>query len=306
MWTLFSPRPQLVAAATALTAAGFLTVAPPAQAHPLLPFPQAPACSQWGFDGTFSLKQSNGDFVRFNATGPSANGAIAVATGGINGSLNGTVTGGVQGDNLDFTIDWAFTDHQLSAGYGSSIGHYTGAVGADGFAHGNTVDQRGGGGSAHWDSTVSLVCTTPAAAPAPPPAAPPAAPAPAAAARLGVSVNGPTTLAGGMTSGYTVNVSNPGDLSAPVELYVSFGGNLQQSGQVTPSGGFNCDVINNAGGTTAVHCTAPQLPSKATETILVQGRGSQPGAGHLTVNINSSDPAAQFVQKSQQLNVTVT
>ena len=31
-----------------------------------------------------------------------------------------------------------------------------------------------------------------------------------------------------------------------------------------------------------------------------------PGAGQLVVNINSSAPGAQFVQKSQQLNVTIT
>jgi hypothetical protein len=87
---------------------------------------------------------------------------------------------------------------------------------------------------------------------------------------------------------------------------MSFGGRLQQTGQVTPSGGYNCDVINNAGGTTAVHCTVPQFQSKATATIVVQGRGSAPGAGHVTVNINSSDPGAQFVQKSQQLQVSIT
>ena len=61
---------RLFAAATAITAVGFLTVAPPAQAHPMLPFPLAPPCSQWGFPGKFSLKQSNGDTVRFNPTGP--------------------------------------------------------------------------------------------------------------------------------------------------------------------------------------------------------------------------------------------
>jgi hypothetical protein len=55
-----------------------------------------------------------------------------------------------------------------------------------------------------------------------------------------------------------------------------------------------------------VHCSAQQLPSKATTNIVVQGRGSAPGAGHLTVNINSSDPAAQFVQKSNGLNVSIT
>src|SRR5216684_5454676 len=71
-------RSQLLAAATAITAVGFLTVSPPAQAHPMLPL--GPACSQYGFPGDFSLKQSNGPVVRFNATGPVASGT-ATATG---------------------------------------------------------------------------------------------------------------------------------------------------------------------------------------------------------------------------------
>lgn len=83
-------------------------------------------------------------------------------------------------------------------------------------------------------------------------------------------------------------------------------GAVQQTGQVIPSGGFNCEVINIAGGTSAVRCNVQQLQSKATAQIVVQARGSAPGAGHLTVNINSSDPAAQFVQRSQKLNVSIT
>jgi hypothetical protein len=123
---------------------------------------------------------------------------------------------------------------------------------------------------------------------------------------LGVAVNGPTTLSASTSGTYNVTVSNPGDLSAPVELFISFNGKLQQTGQPAPSGGFDCTVNNYAGGTTSVHCTAGQFGSKATANITVQGRGSAPGAGQLVANINSSDPAAQFVQKSQQLNVTIT
>jgi hypothetical protein len=293
-------RSQLLAAATAITATGFLTVAPPAQAHPMLPLAPG-ACSQYLFNGNFSLKQSNGDTVRFNSTGPSASGLAEAVTP--NGALRGPVSGGIQGDKLDFTVAW---DNALPR----AIGHYTGTVGNDGFAHGDTQDQLSPA-SALWDSTVPLVCSTPAA----PPAAPAAQPAPAqqpappdaqpAAARLGVSVNGPTTLAAGQSGTYTVNVSNPGDVSAPVELFISFNGQLQQAG-FTPSGGFNCDVRNYAGGSSSVHCTVGQFQSKATANIVVQGRGSAPGSGQLVANINSSDPGAQFVQKSQQLNVTIT
>jgi len=290
-------RSSLVAAATAMSAVGFLTVAPPAHARPMLPL--APACSQWGFPEPFSLKQTNGDTVRFNPPQPAEGLAVADTP---NGALQGGVSGGIRGDKLDFTIHWD-TVH--------AIGRYTGTVGDDGFAHGETHDELSPA-SAHWDSTVPLVCSTPATPAAgtagpPAPAAPPAPPAAAAAtARLAVNATGPTTLKAGMSGTYTVTVSNPGDLSAPVELFISFNGNLRQTGQPTPSGGFDCTVNNYAGGTTSVHCTVGQFGSKATANITVQAQGSAPGTGQLIANINSSDATAQFVQKSQQLNVSIT
>jgi hypothetical protein len=298
-------RSQLFAAATVITAVGFLTASPPAQAHPMLPAPLAPACSQWAFPGVFTLKQTNGAVVRFNSTGPAASGRAEASTP--NGALQGSVSGGIQGDKLDFTIEWAGTPANNNFG---GVGGYTGSVGNDGFAHGDTRD-RLHQDSAFWDSTVPLVCSTPAAPPAAPasaspPAAPPAPPAAATAARLGVAATGPATLKAGMTGTYTVTVSNPGDASAPVELFISFNGNLQQTGQPGSSGGFDCTVNNYSGGTSSVHCTVGQFGSKATANITVQGQVSAPGAGQLVVNINSSDPAAQFVQKSQQLNVTIT
>ncbi|MGZ4577604.1 MAG: hypothetical protein ACXVX1_07770, partial [Mycobacterium sp.] len=71
------------------------------------------------------------------------------------------------------------------------------------------------------------------------------------------------------------------------------------------SGGFDCTVNNYAGGTSSVHCTVGQFGAKATATITVQGQGQAPGPGQLVANINSSNSAAQFVQKSQQLNITI-
>ena len=296
-------RSKLLAAATAITAVGFLTVSPPAQAHPTLPLPLAPACSQWGFPGKFSLKQSNGDTVRFNATGSSPRGVLAEATTP-NGVLQGSATGDITGDKFFIDIGWNVVP--------ISAGQYSGVVGNDGFVHGETYDAYSTDTRALWDSTVPLVCTTPAAsasapASAPAPAQQPAPPdAQTAAARLGVAVNGPTTLSASTSGTYNVTVSNPGDVGAPVELFISFNGRLRQTGQVTPSGGFDCTVNNYAGGSSSVHCTVGQFGSKATANITVQGQGSAPGAGQLVVNINSSDPAAQFVQKSQQLNVSIT
>jgi hypothetical protein len=154
-------RSQLFVAATAITALGFLTVSPPAQAHPMLPL--GPACNQYGFPGVFTLQQSNGDTVRFNSTGPSASGLAEAVTPG--GAIRGPVSGGIQGDKLDFTVRW---DNDLPR----SIGHYTGSVGSDGFAHGDTQDQLSPA-SALWDSTVALVCTTPVASAPAPAVAPP-------------------------------------------------------------------------------------------------------------------------------------
>ena len=152
-----SNRSQSIVAATAITV-GVLTVSPPAQAHPILPL--APACGQWGFPGNFSLKQSNGDIVQFNATGPTISGApTASATGGINGPFqsSGGVGGGIKGSHVDFEILWSLGN----PGPGS-VGRYIGSVGNDGFAHGSTYDERSPGPGARWLSLVPLVCTTPA------------------------------------------------------------------------------------------------------------------------------------------------
>jgi hypothetical protein len=168
-------RSPLLAAATAITAVGFLTAAPLAHARPILPLAPG-ACSQYLFNGNFSLKQSNGDTVVFSSIGPAASGN-ATATGGINGPLHGVVTGGIQGDKLDFQIVWNVNAPGTTA---TSHGDYTGYVSADGFAHGGTAEQIVAFGDdtppaqASWDSTVPLVCSTPAApaaaaAPPPPP-----------------------------------------------------------------------------------------------------------------------------------------
>jgi hypothetical protein len=235
-----------------------------------------------------------------SSTGPATVGGRAATVADDNVTkYTGNVSGGIQGRKIDITF-------VLDNNAGTL--HFTGTVGDDGTVH-NGV-QTGPTSTHSWDSINGpLGCTDAPPPAAPPPPAPAQQPAPpdaqTAAARLGVAVSGPTTLSAGMSGTYTVSVSNSGDVSAPVELFISFNGQLQQTG-FTPSGGFNCDVRNYAGGSSSVHCTVPQFQSKATANIVVQGRGSAPGAGQLVVNINSSDPGAQFVQKSQQLNVTIT
>jgi len=155
--TTIAKRSRLIDAATAIAAAGLLIVSPPARAHPILP-----PCSQWGFPGEFSLKQSNGDTVSFSATGPTISGLpTASATGGINGPFqsSGGVAGGIKGSHVNFGILWSLGD----PGPGSA-GRYTGVVSDAGFAHGRTWDERAPGPivAASWDSLVPFVCITPA------------------------------------------------------------------------------------------------------------------------------------------------
>jgi hypothetical protein len=50
-----------IVAATVMTAAGLLTISPPAQADA--------ACTQFGFSGPFELAGGNGWWVKFNANG---------------------------------------------------------------------------------------------------------------------------------------------------------------------------------------------------------------------------------------------
>jgi hypothetical protein len=281
----------LLAAATAISAMGFLTIAAPAQAGPMVPL--APACATylWPGGGVFSIHAGNGTTTNISTSQDYVVGrAFYIADGAQPADATyGNPSGGiVAGTSIDITINW---DQGPGAGYAS---HFTGKINDDGLASGTVHNSNRDDA---WNSSQTFSCITTASPPAP---------APAPVARLGVAVNGPTTLAAGASGTYTVNVSNPGDVGAPVELYVSFGGQLQQAGQVDASGGFDCTVQNYAGGTSSVHCTAGQLQSKATATITVQGRGSSTGAGHLTANINSADPGAQFVQKSQQVNVSIT
>ena len=297
-----SHRSLVFAAAAAITAAGFLTVPTPARAGPMLPIPLAPPCSQYGFTGGYSLRLSSGWQTFMSSTGPfTVGGRAAIVSDDNVTKYTGNVSGGIQGRKIDIT----FTGDN-----NSGVTHYTGTVGDDGTVHNGAFSTSIGVAPGSWESINGPLGCTDAPPAAPPPPAPAQQPAPpdaqTTAARLGVAVSGPTSLPAGQSGTYTVNVSNSGDVSAPVELYVSYNGNLQQTGQAAPSGGFNCDVQTYPGGTSSVHCTVGQFGSKATTTIAVQGRGSAPGTGGLDVNINSSDAGAQFVQKSQKLNVSIT
>src|SRR5882757_595213 len=92
-----------MAAATALTAAGFLGAPAPAQAGPMLPPPLAPPCGQFVFNGDFPVQQANGWQVFFTSTGPTSVGGRAVEVSSTNEKIIGTVSGGINGGrNIDF------------------------------------------------------------------------------------------------------------------------------------------------------------------------------------------------------------
>jgi hypothetical protein len=133
-------RSQLLAAATAITAMGFLTVSPAVQAHPMLPL--APACNQYVFNGDFTLRQDNGALISFSSTGPVASGTVR------GGTDSGIVTGSIQGRNVDFTINWGGPNAP------DIQPEYIGTIGDDALIH------NGGrrGTPFTWDSTRPLGC----------------------------------------------------------------------------------------------------------------------------------------------------
>jgi hypothetical protein len=267
-------------AAAAICAVGFLIFPVPAQAAPM--FPLAPAC-QYGFTGGFGLQQSNGAAVTFDTNGPfeAVGEAHATGTGGSGtDTMVGKVSGGLNGNQLAFTIRW----------YTGPVGKYSGTVGDDGFAHGTTFDAANRESRATWDSMFPLSCVQPAAPPPPKDApAPEQVPAPSpAGAVLGAVVNGPATLQAGLSGTYVVAVSNTGGVKAPVELFIIFAGKLEQTGQIGAQGGVDCVLQPPAAGVNAtVRCVQSLEPGAKVEIVL-QGRGSVPGAGTLLAKIGNN------------------
>lgn len=286
----YHPSPvvsRVLAVATAICAVGFLTVPTPVHAGPMLPL--APAC-QYGFIGDlgeFKFAQSNGAHVTLLTDGPydAVGVARATRTGGSGDEeMAGIVKGGLSGNQLDFVITWN----------NGPIGKYNGTVDDAGFVHGTTFDVVDPESRATWDSTTRLGCVTPPAAPAPVPVpAPVPAPAPSTAVVSAIA-NGPATLQTGLSGTYVVTVSNSGGVRAPVELFIIFSGKLEQMGQIRTQGGFDCALQPPAAGiTAALRCTGPQVEPGAKFDIVVQGRGSAPGAGKLLAkigdNVNQKD-----------------
>src|ERR1700682_4545090 len=81
-----------------------------------------------------------------------------------------------------------------------------------------------------------------------------AAPTAFAAPELSVYINGPEKLQAGLSGTYNVSATNDGDVSAPAEVFIIFAGKLDQTDQVTASGGLDCEVRHDAGINAADRC----------------------------------------------------
>ena len=105
---------------------------------------------------------------------------------------------------------------------------------------------------------------------------------------MGAVVTGPATLQAGLSGTYVVTVSNSGGVKAPVELFIIFAGKLEQTGQIGAQGGFDCQLQSAAAGVNATVRCVQQLEPGAKYDIVVQGRGSAPGAGTLLAKIGNN------------------
>lgn len=140
---------QLLAAAMAVGAVGFLTVVPPAQAEPLIP-PRA--CDSYVFNGEFRARGSNGWTVSFNSTGEYASGPAEVRFDD-GGQVHGNVQfGRVVGNTIQFSIKWENNPQ--------NIWNFWGRISDGGYAEGE--EGRGAPGDATWFSETPLACSTPA------------------------------------------------------------------------------------------------------------------------------------------------
>ncbi len=194
---------QLLVAATAITTLGSLTVALPAPAD-------AANCSQYGFNGVFSIRGDNGWTVDINSTATTAAGSHAAVRFDDGGTVNGNVSrGGIQGNVVDFAIQW--TDKP------NNIWNFHGTVSDDGLVHdggeslASVPTDYSGEIASGWHSTTPLKCMD---APPPPPSAPsappsePASPSPPAPDPQPAPKQGPLVTAEPGVTGVTFRVTD--------------------------------------------------------------------------------------------------
>jgi hypothetical protein len=159
-------KSQLFAAATAISAVGFLTFPAPAQANPM--FPLAPGCASysWPGGGGFSVHAGNGTTTNMSTSQDRVVGRSFYLADGAQAAdaTYGNPSGGIiGGTSIDITINW---DQGPGAGY---AWHFVGKINDDGLAsgtlHASNRDDA-------WSSSQKFSCITSATPPAPAPQAP--------------------------------------------------------------------------------------------------------------------------------------
>jgi hypothetical protein len=122
-----------------------------------------------------------------------------------------------------------------------------------------------------------------------------------------VGLSGPSNLQAGLSGTYTVTVKNKGDVSAPVELHIIFAKALDQTGQIVAGAGLACAIGHDAGINAGLNCTGGQLAAGDAATVVVQGRGQNPGSGTLLATLNPGHAVQEsdYDNNMKQLNVTI-
>ena len=120
-------------------------------------------------------------------------------------------------------------------------------------------------------------------------------------------MTGPATLIPGLSGTFAVTIRNDGNRAGPLELFLIFGGTLDQAGQIRAGAGLACEIRHDAGINAALRCAGGRLEPKEETTIIVQGRGQSAGAGMLVATINPSQslPEHDYGNNFKQLNVTI-
>jgi hypothetical protein len=130
------------------------------QAQP--PYPSAPKCSSWKFDGFTELALSNGWMISFTSYGTKASGAVRGVRGGPDVPLTGTIKGSIGGGGRDISmhIDWRgyLTAKGNPVGYGTV--DFQGRVNASGYAYGDAQGKADTREAATWKTTHPLLCAS--------------------------------------------------------------------------------------------------------------------------------------------------
>ena len=156
-------KSPLFAAATAISAMGFVTVPGPAQADPMIPL-APPNCERYEFTAPFEYTQDNGYTFQFPAIGDRIQGRAMYAIVGQTEGTFGPANGGISGRTININVTW---DQGPGKGLWSQI---TGQINDDLFASGTAKNSQGVSNT--WKTSFKQKCV-PAAPVVKPPDQPP-------------------------------------------------------------------------------------------------------------------------------------